>query len=115
MLGNLLKAEAAQGKEAYTISDLFGDLNRSIWRELSTGAAPDAYRRGLQTIYVDRLISLLPKPGSRTISTGAIDSRVTYELRTLQNRLQRATSSDTAVKAHYQYLAKKIGDVLDPK
>ncbi len=115
VLGNLLKAETALGKETYTINDLFGDLNRSIWRELSTGATPDVYRRGLQTLYVNRLISLLPKPGSRTISTGAIDSRVTYELRTLQNRLQRATSSDTAVKAHYQYLAKKIGDVLDPK
>lgn len=115
VLGNLLKAEAAQGREAYTITDLFGDLNRSIWRELSTGAAPDLYRRGLQTLYVNRMLSLLPKPGTRMLNTGAIDSRVAYELRTLQNRLQRATSSDTAVKAHYQYLAKKIGDTLDPK
>lgn len=115
VLGNLLKAETALGKEAYTINDLFGDLNRSIWRELSTGATPDVYRRGLQTLYVSRLISLLPKPGERMLNMGTVESRITYELQTLQNRLQRATSSDTAVKAHYQYLAKKIGDVLDPK
>lgn len=115
VLGNLLKAETALGKEAYTINDLFGDLNRSIWRELSTGATPDVYRRGLQTLYVSRLISLLPKPGERMLNMGTVESRITYELQTLQNRLQRATSSDTAVKAHYQYLAKKIGDALDPK
>lgn len=113
VLGNLIKAEAAQGKEAYTVDDLFGDLNRTIWRELSTGAAPDVYRRGLQNLYVDRLISLLPKQGSAGLSD--VPARVTYELRTLQGRLNRASSSNAAVKAHYQYLAKKISDTLDPK
>lgn len=116
VLGNLLKAESAQGKNAYTVTDLFGDLNRSIWRELSTGATPDMYRRGLQTLYVNRLLTLVPKPGvTNTINTGAVASRVIYELRTLQNRLKVASSSDPAVKAHYQYLAGKIGDTLDPK
>lgn len=116
VLGNLYKAESALGKNAYTMTDLFGDLNRSIMRELSTGAAPDLYRRGLQTLYVNRLLTLVPKPGvSNTINTGAVESRVIYELRTLQNRLKGASSSDPAVKAHYQYLAKKIGDTLDPK
>lgn len=117
VLGNLVQAEAALGKgEAYTVSDLFNDLNRSIWRELSTGAAPDLYRRNLQTIYVDRLLSLVPKPGAAASgTTGEAAARVVYELRTLQGRLQRASSSDTAVRAHYQYLAKKIGDTLDPK
>lgn len=116
VLGNLLKAESAQGREAYTVTDLFGDLNRNIMRELSTGTAPDMYRRGLQTLYVNRLLSLVPKPGaSNTINTGAVESRVIYELRTLQGRLKAASSSDPAVKAHYQYLAKKIGDTLDPK
>lgn len=116
VLGNLLKAESAQGREAYTVTDLFSDLNRNIMRELSTGTAPDMYRRGLQTLYVNRLLSLVPKPGaSNTINTGAVESRVIYELRTLQGRLKAASSSDPAVKAHYQYLAKKIGDTLDPK
>lgn len=116
VLGNLLKAESAQGKNAYTVTDLFGDLNRNIMRELSTGAAPDMYRRGLQTLYVNRLLSLVPKPGATVgVNTGAVESRVIYELRTLQGRLKVASSSDPAVKAHYQYLAKKIGDTLDPK
>lgn len=113
VLGNLITAEAAQGKNAYTIDDLFGDLNRSIWRELSTGAAPDVYRRGLQNLYVDRLISLLPKQGTTGVSD--VPARVTYELRSLQKRLNRASSSSAAVQAHYQYLAKKIADALDPK
>ncbi|WP_298061824.1 zinc-dependent metalloprotease [uncultured Rikenella sp.] len=113
VLENLIKAETAQGREAYTVTDLFGDLNRSVWRELSTGAAPDVYRRGLQTLYTDRLLSLLPKPGTTALND--VPARVTYELRTLQNRLKGARSSDPAVKAHYQYLAKKIGDTLDPK
>lgn len=113
VLGNLITAEAAQGKNAYTIDDLFGDLNRSIWRELSTGAAPDVYRRGLQNLYVDRLIALLPKQGAVVVSD--VPARVTYELQSLQKRLSRASSPNAAVQAHYQYLAKKIADTLDPK
>lgn len=113
VLLNLTKAESALGRNAYTVNDLFGDLNRSVWRELSTGAAPDVYRRGLQNLYVDRLIALLPKSGMPILSD--VPARVTYELRTLQGRLKTASASDPAVKAHYQYLAKKIGDKLDPK
>lgn len=115
VLTNLINAEAAQGKGvAYTVTDLFGDLNRSVWRELTTGSTPDIYRRGLQGFYVDQLISLLPKPGVRSLNN-EIPARVTAELRTLQGRLKTASSSDPAAKAHYQYLAKKIGEALDPK
>lgn len=114
VLSNLVQAEAVQGKAvAYTITDLFGDMNRNVWRELSTGAAPDVYRRGLQGAYVNQLLSLVPKSGAN--ANTEIAARVTYELRNLQRRLQKAASVDPAVKAHYQYLAKKIGDTLDPK
>lgn len=114
-LSNLVQAEAALGKaNTYTVTDFFGDLNRGVWRELSTGAAPDAYRRNLQTIYVNRLLALVPKSATNG-PIGESAARVVYELRTLQGRLQRASSSDPAVKAHYQYLAKRIADTLDPK
>ena len=62
---------------------------------------------------MDRLIALLPKSGMPILRD--VPARVTYELRTLQGRLKTASASDPAVKAHYLYHSKTIGDKLDPK
>ena len=115
LLGNLVNAEAALGKETYTLDDLFSALNKSAWSELSSGKSPDVYRRSLQNLYVERLLSLLPSGTASAGSGMEAVARVQYELRTLQGRLERASAAEPAVKAHYQYLAKRIKEKLDPK
>ena len=115
VLGNLVNAEAALGKETYTLDDLFSALNKSVWSELSSGKSPDVYRRSLQNLYVERLLSLLPSGTASAGSGMEAVARVQYELRTLQGRLERASAAEPAVKAHYQYLAKRIKEKLDPK
>ena len=107
--------EAALGKETYTLDDLFSALNKSVWSELSSGKSPDVYRRSLQNLYVERLLSLLPSGTASAGSGMEAVARVQYELRTLQGRLERVSAAELAVKAHYQYLAKRIKEKLDPK
>ena len=127
VLTNLTNAEEIQGHNADTVNDLFGDLNRTIWSELSTGRTPDIYRRGLQSAYVKSLISMAgtgtPSGAIVIIMSGSpaspastdIPARATYELKNLQARLKSASPANATARMHYQYLAKLIADALDPK
>lgn len=127
VLTNLTNAEEIQGNNAYTVNDLFTDLNRTIWSELSTGKTPDIYRRALQSAYVKTLISMartgtpsgtiviIMSGGPASPTSTDIPARATYELKNLQARLKSASGGNTTARMHYQYLAKQIADALDPK
>ncbi|RZK87787.1 MAG: hypothetical protein EOO98_13475, partial [Pedobacter sp.] len=54
-LTKLISAEALDGASAYKITDLFADLNGSIFSELKANQPIDVYRRNLQKLYVDKL------------------------------------------------------------
>ena len=58
-LETLLENEAYNGASAYTASQLFDDLKKSVWSELNSGKAIDIYRRGLQRAYVQSLVGLV--------------------------------------------------------
>lgn len=125
-LGNLIDAQNAMGAEAYSMADFYKDLNRSIFRELSTGDVPDAYRRALQKQYITALIdrsgldesskgSIIIYGVGTAASSGNdsdIESYALYELRELHRRLTSAVVSDPMTKAHYQYLALQINRLL---
>ena len=58
-ISNLLHFEANYPDSAYTITQLFDDLQAAIFREVKTVRQIDFYRRNLQKVYVERLIALL--------------------------------------------------------
>ncbi len=51
-----------QPQQAYTPQEFFNDLDKGIWKELSTRSNIDLFRRNLQKLYVNQLISLLSPP-----------------------------------------------------
>jgi hypothetical protein len=62
-------------RPAYKITDFFGDMQNTIFRELKTNAAIDIYRRNLQKLYVDKLVDIVapapePAPGCSNRSAG---------------------------------------------
>lgn len=62
-LARLIEAEATEGSNnAYTLVDLFMGLKASIWSELDSGVAIDAYRRNLQRAYVEKMAALMKNP-----------------------------------------------------
>lgn len=132
VLGNLIAAEAKDGANAYKITDLFKDLNASIFTELRGGNA-DAYRRNLQKAYVDKLVAIAnpPAPAASSASTfmrtssssglGAdqtdVISVVKGQLRDLQKAIQAsaASQSDSLNKYHLEDLSDRIRLALDKK
>jgi hypothetical protein len=63
-LGKLIDGEAAQGSNAYQVTELLADLKKGIWSELPARKSIDVYRRNLQKSYVNIMIGLVNPPKS---------------------------------------------------
>ncbi|MEE1946464.1 zinc-dependent metalloprotease [Pedobacter sp. KR3-3] len=120
----MLDNEAKNGATAYTIPELFTDLRGTIF----AAGRPDAFKRNLQRGYIDRLGSLMvdaPAPQGLppgftftpvNVSVTDIRPLVRAELKTLLATAKaRGVAGDANIKAHYEDLAVRINDILDPK
>ncbi len=127
-LNKLINAEAAS-PNTYKMTDLFSDLKKGIWSELSTRKAIDVYRRNLQKSYVSIMNKLL-NPAEVTVNVGGfsistspntektdIRSLVRAHLTTLKAEVNAAAASitDPMSKYHLQDVSKRIDDALNPK
>ena len=129
----LFEAEAAVGNNAYKATEVMDDLRRAIFSEVYNRKATDVYRRNLQKMFVERIITLLPG-GAAPLSLGSIG--ITFQvspslnikntdaysilkgtLRTLRNDIKAALplTTDNMTKLHLQDLSDRITDVLENK
>jgi len=133
-LTKLISAEATDGDGAYKITDLFSDLNGAIFTELKTNQTIDVYRRNLQKIYVDKLISIV-KPaasssgitivsgrggvmtqGGISASQSDVLSVIKGQLKELNTLIKSSANAATGLsKYHLQDLADRIDNALNPK
>ncbi|MCW3464108.1 zinc-dependent metalloprotease [Chitinophaga nivalis] len=52
-ISNLTKNEKSNGKDTYSVSNLYTDLRLSIWKEIYSHRLFDVYRMNLQTAFID--------------------------------------------------------------
>ena len=125
------EAFATPQAPAYPIADLFGDLHRGIFSELSA-ARPnvDAYRRNVQRAWVDQMDRLITTPLAPTIPPGAAfpgftpppprpaDARALAraDLVTLDGQLRASLlrTTQAVTRAHFQDLRARIDRILNP-
>jgi hypothetical protein len=117
---------------SYDIVELFTDMKKGIFSELSSKKAIDGYRRSLQKSYVDRMSALLGNApaGGLNIAVGFpisspgpdpkktdVTSVVRAHLSSLRSEIQSAlpATTDTMSKYHLMDLSERIKDALDPK
>ena len=64
------------GAAAYGVDEMMTDVKKGVWTELSTGGTIDIYRRDLQKVYVEALVSLInPPPREAAPAAGAPGGR----------------------------------------
>ena len=132
-LNKLVNAETSIGNNAYKITDLFSDLKKGVWTELSTKKTIDVYRRNLQKSYINILNNLLNPATTVTIIGGGgggfgapapvntdksdIKSVVRAHLTSLKNEVNAAAAgiADPMSKYHLQDISKRIDKALNPK
>lgn len=132
-MAKLFIMESTLGNTAYKATDMMDDLRRTIFSELVSKKATDVYRRNLQKMFVERVISLLPG-GASPLSLGnfGITFQITPSLnikntdaysilkgtlRTLRNdiRLAIPTTTDAMTKLHLQDINERITTILEPR
>ena len=124
MVGN----ELLNGSKAYTASEMFADLHKSIWADLSGGQRPDFCRRALQKAYVKALVGMIDKPrndnanplaalmGGASNDPSDAPAIARGELNDLRQRLVSAAgASSGSAKSHYQNLVALIDMAFEAK
>ncbi len=113
-LQRMLEMSAAN-TNAYGVDELESDLKAGIFSELKTKKVPDAYRRNLQKVLVDKYSSMI-SPMSDLKRTDAY-SITRGQLTALRDELKLALPlvTDKITKYHYQDLVNRITLTLDPK
>lgn len=102
----------------YPPSDLLRDLHGGIWGELKENSKVSIYRRGLQSRYVDDMITLMtpyvpgPMPPRSSAETMGL-ARV--ELSGLLQLLVKAQAPDPETRAHWVDLTARIRKALSVK
>lgn len=126
----LIESEAALGRNAYTLADLFGDVHRAVWSELSGGRTIDEYRRNLQRGYIERMEYLmtqeLPPLAPQVaqfvtvtnvdVSQSDIPAFARGDLVDIQRESRAALGrvNDRATRLHLQDIVARIDKILDP-
>ena len=129
-MARLIENETANGKEAYSLLQMMGELRKGIWSELNNRAAIDTFRRNLQKAHLDRLDYLMTAENqskasdfggyrkSTAVNTSQSDIRtlVRAELNMLKQDIRNAKNrtSDTMTKYHLDDVSERIDLILDP-
>ena len=119
------EVHVAADKDALTVPEIMRTIKDAAWSELSKGSSGtftdrkpmiSSTRRGLQSLHIDRLISLINRgfPGS---SGAALANVANLQLRELRQEIDAAVkkggSMDTYTKAHLMDASDRIGRALE--
>lgn len=137
LLGNSTLDKLIRAQEdnaaAYSANEMLMDLKKGIFSELPTKKPIDVYRRNLQKIYAERLISNLESPNpaaaaavsgrggfggpSNYSKTSDASSVARMHLKSLAAEMKAAAPLyiDMMSKAHLEDLTVRINQALDPK
>lgn len=129
-----LMETSATNPANYNLDDLMTDLRGGIWAELKSRKPIDIYRRNLQKVYTEKVITLLTPTTTTVLS---IPPGVTYgydirtvdlkktdlpsiaraQLESLKTEIKAALplTTDKMSKYHLQDVLKRIEKGLDPK
>ncbi len=129
---------SALNANAYSLDELFTDMQSSIWSELRSKKVIDVYRRNLQKVYVEKMIGLLNPSVSGSVGAAGfrspffpasppspvadpkksdVISVTRAHLVLLKNEINGALSStsDKMSRYHLQDVLVRISQALDPK
>ena len=138
-LSRMAESEKYDPANAYPLAEYLADLKRAAWSD----AAPDANRRHLQRVYLQRLEALVapPAPASAaapgagggggggapprpapfvtpaTLVLSDLPAMARMQLRDIQRdaRVRANGTADVTARAHWNDVADRITQILEPK
>jgi hypothetical protein len=140
-LGRLDQAAALDERGAYTPTAYLADLRRAVWGAPGSLRAPDANRRTVQRVYIERLAAMVEPPERGNGGPGGggggggpqqppspllvapnvprsdLPALARSQLRALQSDARRAAAAASAgvVRAHWQDVVDRVEKILSPE
>jgi hypothetical protein len=139
-LARLIESESLDEANAYPVTEYLTDLRRAVWGTPASGAAPDAGRRTIQRVYLERLDALInppapPAAGAQPFGGGGgpaqppgpllaapnvprsdLPALARSQVRAVRDDARRAaTGASGMAKAHWQDIADRADRILEPK
>jgi len=133
-LGRLAESELYDASNAYPLNEYLTDMRRALFN----GAAPDAHRRALQRVYLQRLEALVSPPAPAAGAPGGgfggqpqrftpfvsapvvpqsdLPALARAQLRAVQSdaRNYGAAAASAVQKAHWADVAERVRGILEP-
>jgi hypothetical protein len=130
-LGRLAEAEQFDAVNAYPLAEYMADLRRAVW----TGNAPDANRRQLQRVYLQRLGAMVSPPApvggagaargparyvpfvtAPNLEQSDLPAMARLQLREIQRdaRTAAVAASTTVARAHWRDVVDRVTAILEP-
>lgn len=109
------RSSGQRGKQAepFTLSELYGTVQRSIWEEARVGTESDVMRRNLQREHLRRLTSgLLGSSGSYPADARALMRRDARQLRDWLANASSKPGLSAETRAHYAEAAETLTETL---
>jgi hypothetical protein len=106
-LNRMMENEALNGKQAYSMENLFSETKASIFSEVASKRAMDPYRRNLQRAYVHKMGELLMASGEDA-DLSDIKALARMTLKQLDGELKGAKFKNTMAQAHAEDLRARI-------
>jgi len=103
-------------QEAFTLSEMFGGVQKAIWSELDSKGSVhiDSFRRGLQRAHLNKLIGILVKPAPNTPEDGCTVARANLvDLKKRIGPVLAAPGVDAATAAHLDETVSRIDAALE--
>jgi len=139
-LGRLAQSEELDPTNAYPLAEFLSDLEGDVFGDVFGGATPDANRRVLQRVYVERLAAIVnppPTPAAPPAANPAagppptpppfvappnvprsdLPALARAQLRQIRDDARRGATASrgAAAKAHWQDIAGRADEALDPR
>ena len=137
-LGRLAEAEESWPTQSYPLAEYLDDLRRAVW----TTNVADAHRRSLQRVYLERLGAIVnpPAPAAPAAAFGGggggggpqqtapflvpanvprsdMPALARAQLRAIRTQARAAapTATTALARAHWQDIADRVDEILDPR
>jgi uncharacterized protein DUF4953/uncharacterized protein DUF5117/uncharacterized protein DUF5118 len=135
-IARLAESEAMDPAAAYSPSEYLDDVRRAVWSP-AAGAQPDANRRALQRVHLERLAALITPPPAPTPPPGAppgfqppsgpflaapnvprsdLPALARSQLRRIRDQARTASLTAPAgvARAHWQDVVDRVDTILEP-
>jgi hypothetical protein len=140
-LARLADSESLDATNGYPLTEYLVDLRRAVWGTPGTGAGPDASRRTLQRVYLERLDALISPPAPPTggaapgpggggppqapppflaapnVPRTDLPALARSQVRAIRDEARRAAVGTSAgiMKAHWQDIVDRAEEILEPR